>query len=119
MQPIGKIRSPLFVILVSIVTLGIYALYWHYVMFKETHEYDNQGLNGIVGLLLSIICTIVTFFVLPWQVGEARKRAGMTEGVNAIFGLLILIPFVGWIIWVFLVQNATNQLWESKGAVTA
>jgi hypothetical protein len=119
MRPIGKIRNPWIVILLSIVTLGIYALYWHYAMFKETNEFDNEGVNGIVGLLLSIVCAIVVVFLLPWQVGESRKRAGLPEGVNAIYGLWILLPFVGWIIWVVLVQNATNRLWESQGAVTA
>lgn len=119
MKPIGKVRSPLFVILISLITFGIYALYWHYKMFQETHEYDNEGINGIVGLLLTIICSIVAFFVLPWQIGETRKRAGLTEGINAIYGLLVLIPFVGWIVWVFLVQNAANELWESQGAVAA
>ena len=37
MRPIGKVRSPLVVILLSIITFGIYAIYWHYEMFKETN----------------------------------------------------------------------------------
>ena len=119
MRPIGKIRNPWVVILLSIITLGIYAIYWHYAMFKETNEFDNEGVNGIVGLLLSIVCAIVVVFLLPWQVGESRKRVGLPEGVNAIYGLWILLPFVGWIVWVVLIQNATNQLWESQGAVAA
>ena len=119
MRPIGKVRSPLVVILLSIITLGIYALYWHYAMFKETNEYDNEGVSGIVGLLISFVCGIVAAFLLSWQVGETRKRAGLAERVNAIYGLLILIPFVGWIVWVVLVQNAANELWESQGAVAA
>jgi sorbitol-specific phosphotransferase system component IIC len=86
-------------------------------MFKETNEYDNEGVTGIVGLLITIVCGIVAIFLLPWQVGETRKRAGLTEGVNAIYGLLILIPFVGWFVWVVLVQNAANELWESRGPV--
>jgi hypothetical protein len=53
------------------------------------------------------------------QVGETRKRAGLTEGVNAIYGLLVLIPIVGGIIWIVLVQKAANELWESQGAVAA
>jgi hypothetical protein len=59
MRPIGKVRSPLVVILLSIITFGIYAIYWHYEMFKETNEFDDEGVTGIVGLLLTIICGIV------------------------------------------------------------
>lgn len=116
MRPIGKVRSPIAVILLSIITLGIYAIYWHYAMFNETNKFDDEGVNGIIGLLLSIVCAIVVVFLLPWQIGESRKRAGLPERVNAIYGLWILLPFVGWIIWVVLVQNATNELWESQGA---
>jgi hypothetical protein len=105
--------------LLSIITLGIYGLYWHYAMFKETNEYDKEGVNGIVGLLITIVCFIVPFFLLPWQLGETRKRAGLTEGVNAIYGLWVLIPIVGGIIWIVLVQKAANELWESQGAVAA
>lgn len=119
MRPIGKVRSPLVVILLTIITLGIYGLYWHYEMFKETNEFDNEGITGVVGLLLTIVCGIVTIFLLPWQVGETRKRAGLTEGVNAIYGLWILLPIVGGIIWIVLVQKAANELWESQGAVAA
>ena len=119
MRPIGKVRSPLVVVLLTIVTLGIYGLYWHYEMFKETNKFGNEGITGIVGLLLTIVCGIVTIFLLPWQVGETRKRAGLTEGVNAIYGLLVLIPIVGGIIWIVLIQKAANELWESQGAVSA
>ena len=119
MRPIGKVRSPLVVILLSIITFGIYAIYWHYEMFKETNEFDNEGVTGLVGLLLSIFCTIVVIFMIPWQIGETRKRAGLPEGINAIYGLWVLLPFVGWIVWVVLVQNAANELWESQGAVAA
>ena len=57
--------------------------------------------------------------MIPWQIGETRKRAGLPEGINAIYGLWVLLPFVGWIVWVVLVQNAANELWESQGAVAA
>ena len=36
---VGKIRSPVVVILLSLVTLGIYALYWQYASFKEMKAY--------------------------------------------------------------------------------
>jgi hypothetical protein len=32
---VGKVRSPWLVIIFSIITLGIYALYWQYASFKE------------------------------------------------------------------------------------
>jgi sorbitol-specific phosphotransferase system component IIC len=119
MRPVGKIRNPIVVILLTIVTLGIYGIYWHYEMFKETNEFDNEGVSGIVGLLITIVCGIVAIFLIPWQVGETRKRAGMPERVNAIHGLWILLPILGVFIWIVQVQNAANELWEAQGAVSA
>jgi len=117
MRPIGKIRNPLIVVLLSIVTLGIYGIYWHYEMFKETNEFDNEGLTGIVGLLISLFCSIVAIFLIPWQVGASRVRAGLEPRVSAINGLWLLLPLIGWIIWVYQVQGAANDLWEANGAV--
>jgi sorbitol-specific phosphotransferase system component IIC len=88
-------------------------------MFKETNEFDKEGVSGIVGLLITIVCGIVAIFLIPWQVGEARKRVGMPERVNAIHGLWILLPIVGVFIWIVQVQNAANELWEAQGAVAA
>lgn len=119
MRPVGKLRSPLTVVLLSLVTLGIYAIYWNYEMFKETNEFDGEGMTGIVGLLISLFCSVVAIFLIPWQVGECRKRAGMTERVSAINGLWVILPLIGWIVWVYQVQGASNELWEANGAVAA
>ncbi|MEX1218051.1 MAG: DUF4234 domain-containing protein [Acidimicrobiales bacterium] len=119
MRPIGKVRSPIVVVLLTIITLGIYGLYWHYAMFKETNDFDKEGINGIVGLLISLICTIITWFLLPAQVGASRERLGMARGVSAVYGLVVLIPFIGIFIWYFLIQKAANELWESQGASAA
>lgn len=119
MRPIGKIRNPWVVILLSIVTLGIYAIYWIYAVFKETNEFDGEGLSGVVGLILAIVCSLVVYFVLPWQIGETRKRAGLNERVSALYGLWLFLPLIGWIIWQLQVQNAMNELWESQGAVAS
>jgi hypothetical protein len=118
MRPTGKIRNPVVVILLTIVTLGIYGLYWHYAMFKETNEFSNEGISGVFGLLITFFCSIVAIFLLPAQVGSTRKGAGMPEGVSALNGLWILLPIVGIFIWIFQTQNAANGLWESQG-VTA
>ena len=117
MRPTGKIRNPVAVILFSIITLGIYSLYWHYKMFQETRDFADDGISGILGLLIVIFCAIVGFFLLPMQIGNTRKGAGLPERVSAINGLWVLLPLIGGIIWIVQTQNAANELWESQGAI--
>jgi|GEM_PF-5393889 len=56
---VGKVRDPWIVILLSIVTIGIYALYWQYATFKEMKDYSGQGIGGGLGLRVARTATVV------------------------------------------------------------
>src|ERR1700724_2814644 len=68
--PVGKVRGPGTVILLSIVTLGIYGVVWQYKTFKEMKDHSGAGLGGVVGLLLAIFLSIVNWFEMPAEVGN-------------------------------------------------
>jgi Domain of unknown function (DUF4234) len=114
--PVGKVRSPVAVILLSIITIGIYALYWYYKTFQELKDHTGEGVGGVVGLILAIFINPVNWFLLPNEVGNVYERSGQQRPVSAITGLWNLIPLIGSIIWVVKVQGALNRYWESKGA---
>jgi hypothetical protein len=116
---VGKIRSPLVVILLSLVTLGIYSLYWEYASFKELKAYSGEGIGGGLGLLFAILLGIVNVFLLPHEIGNLYAKEGREAPVSALTGFWVLIPIVGWIIWIMKVQGRLNELWESHGAVRA
>jgi hypothetical protein len=113
---VGKIRSPLSVILLSIVTLGIYGLYWQYKVFQEMKDHSGQGIGGVIGLILAIFVGIANAFIMPYEAGNLYVAAGQEPPVRAITGFWVLIPLLGWIIWVVKVQGALNRYWESQGA---
>ena len=46
----GQVRSPVVVILLSIITLGIYALFWYYRVFEDLKLRTGKGVGGVVGL---------------------------------------------------------------------
>ena len=48
--PAGKVRNPWGVIGLSIITLGIYFLYWTYVTFQEMKDHSHEGIGGPIGL---------------------------------------------------------------------
>jgi len=122
--PPGAIRGPLFVILIGIVTLGIYWIYWWYKVFQEMKDHSGEGLGGGAALAMAIvgylICPLLPFimaFILPNEVGAMYRRLGKHEPVNAIWGLWWLLPIVGAIIWLVRVQGAMNDRWASLGVV--
>ncbi len=114
-RPIGRQRGILFVILMSIFTLGIYSIYWYYTTFEMLKNYRKQGVNGIVGTLLAFV--VVSIFLLPAYVGRMYNEDGNPNNpVSGLTGFWVLIPYVGGIIWLYKVQAALNQFWASKGA---
>jgi hypothetical protein len=114
--PVGNVRSPVAVILLSIITLGIYALYWEYSSFKELKHYSGEGIGGGLGLLFAILLGIVNAFMLPYEVGNLYARQGTSEPVSALTGFWVFLPIVGGIIWVVKTQGRLNDYWLAHGA---
>ncbi len=113
---VGKVRSPLVVLLLSIITLGIYGLYWYYKTFQEMKDYSGQGLGGPIGLVLSLFCGIVVVFLMPGEVGNLYQQDGQKPPISAATGLWILLPILGGFILLWKVQGRLNDFWKSKGA---
>ena len=117
--PLGQPRGILFVIVISIITLGIYHLYWTYKTFEEMKQRTGQGLGGVLGLVIAIVIGIVNWFVIPSEVGHMYKNDGEEAPITGWTGLWQLIPLVGWFIWIVKVQGNLNRYWESHAAPSA
>ena len=114
--PVGRVRKPWGVIGLSIITLGIYALYWQYAAFKEMKEYSGEGIGGGLALLFAILLGIVNIFLMPAEVGNLYSADHEEKPVRGPTGFWILIPFVGWFIWVVKTQGALSRFWVAHGA---
>ncbi len=115
-RPIGKIRSPLNVVLLSIVTLGIYGIFWQYYMFSELKAHRGEGIGGGLALVFAILFPIPNLFLLPSEVGNGQQAAGIPRTVQGTTGFWVLIPIAGFFIWLWKVQHATNAYWVANGA---
>src|SRR4029079_18191974 len=102
--PPGKIRSWGVVAILTIITCGIYGLFWQYFMFNENKEYSGDGVGGVVGVILAIFIGIVNVFLLPTEIKNIYEKAGKQSPVRWTVGLWNLIPIVGWFIWLYKVQ---------------
>jgi Domain of unknown function (DUF4234) len=121
--PVGKRRGVVFVLLITLVTLGIYSLYWVYKTQQEIKDYSGEGLGGVLGLVIWILISPVSAFVIPSEIGtNLFARAGRERPVTGWTGLW-LFPFgiflIPAIVWFVKVQGSLNRFWESAGAATA
>jgi len=118
--PTGQHRGIGFVILLSIVTLGIYYLYWTYVTFEEMKKRTGEGLGGVLGLVIQLVIGVVNWFVIPSEIGKMYDKDGEPAPMSGWTGLWQLIPLVGWFVWIVKVQGALNRYWDSHaGAAPA
>jgi hypothetical protein len=116
----GHTRSIGLSILYTIITLGIYAVVWVYKTHNEIKRYSANGVGGVVGLVIYLVISPVTYFVVPSEIRYMyEKLDGGTSPVRGTTGLWILLPLVGPIVWFVKVQRALNRYWESKGVAPA
>ena len=118
--PVGETRSVGLSILWFILTLGIYGIYWVYKTQEEVKRYSGNGVGGVLGIVIYILISPVTFFIVPSEVRYMYEDLdGGQSPVRGVTGLWFLLPIVGSIIWFVKVQGALNRYWESKGASPA
>jgi hypothetical protein len=113
--PLGKPRGIGFGILLFIVTLGFYGWYWVYKTQEEMKQHTGDGLGGVLGLVVWILISAVSAFVIPAEVGNMYKRAGKEPPVSGWTGLwlfpgaILIIPAI---VWFVKIQGSLNRYWE-------
>jgi hypothetical protein len=117
---VGKTRNPWGVWLTSLVTLGIYGLYWYYKVNDETREYSpNVDVDPTVSLLALIfgaftcyVATIVTLLNTGGRISRCQQEAGASDrcsgGLGLLFGLLLGTHVVYY-------QSQLNKVWDRYG----
>lgn len=102
-------------IILSIITCGLYGLYWMACLANEVntvsgHQNDMSG--GLVVVLSIITCNI---FHLYWiytagqKIDDARQARGIPSQNNGLIYLLLALFGFGIVAWALL-QNELNQL---------
>ena len=120
----AKIRSPIGVAVLSLVTLGIYYLVWY---FKINNELANLGesrgteelgtaptmsLLAMVPGFLLIVPPFVSAYKTCKRINQGQKLTGEGVGLNPV------LAFVLWIfispVAIFLMQGSLNHIWENQ-----
>ena len=117
--PLGHPRGIGFGILMFIITLGFYGWYWAFKTHEEIKQHSGEGLGGVIGLVIWILISAVSAFVIPSEVGKMYKKDGRDPPITGWTGLWLfpgVILIIPAIVWFVKVQGALNRYWESKAA---
>ena len=119
----AKIRNPLGVLGLGLITLGIYHFFWWYFVNREMADYgqangvdlgDNPVLSVLAVTLGALL--IIPPFVSLWRTLRRVERAqnhalgSNNIGVILLF-ILIFIPLVNLVVFPIM-QSNLNQVWE-------
>lgn len=113
--PIGHPRAIWFVLVLSVVTFGIYTAYWAFKTHDELRRRTGEGLGGVLGLVVWLLISPVSAFVIPSEVGAMVAADGKEKPVTGWTGLwlfpfgILLIPAI---VWFVKVQGSLNRAWE-------
>ena len=115
-------RSLPLAIVLSFVTLGVYAFYWIYALTEDAHAAAGErttASGGMVILFSLITCGIYSLYWL-YKMGEtiimAKQRRAMTVDTNLPIIYLVLALFGFGIISYALMQNSLNEIIDYDGA---
>ena len=125
----AKIRSPVWVVVWSVLTLGIYSWFWWYFINREMRDLgqargtdelgDNPTLSALAVSLgaLIIVPPFVSFYGTGKRIKAAQRIALGLESYNGWVALVLLILWLGGItlfipiVWGYL-QSELNKVWR-------
>jgi len=119
MPYIGKYRTGLSVILLSIVTCGIYLFYWYYQTMEDINKVSNEfRINSTALIIGSIFCSPI-MFVIDYKVDEELARIFEKEGLFyekkfILWLLLSLFCGIGGLVAICHITRALNTLWAKR-----
>lgn len=100
-------------IIFSMITCGIYSLYWFVCMTDDTNAVANEeGTSGVLALVLTIVTCGIYGLYWAYKRGELLDKAKMNRGLPASNGgvLYLILYIVGGVIAYALIQNELNKL---------
>lgn len=115
----GEKRDPIMALILSLLTCGIYAIYW---VYMTSTEIKNALRTDEVNPVLDVVLTIITCgiwgiylaykypqFILQLQdrVGQPRNDISLVSLILAIVGLAPVS--------LFMVQTELNKVWDAAG----
>ncbi len=113
-------RNVISCFLLTIVTCGLYGLYWMVVLTDDVNYLSEEdSTSGIASLLLVIITCGFYYFYWSYQIGERMARIRYSKGLrpqnNSVLYLILSIFGYSGINNIFIQSELNNILDETSG----
>lgn len=120
----AKVRSPVAVAILAVVTLGIYVLFWWYFVNRELADYGRAKGTSELGdspaksvlalfpgglIIVPAIWTMVTTFK---RVQAAQRHSGEASTINGWLGLVLYLV-ISPALWAYM-QSGLNGVWKRQ-----
>ncbi len=107
-------RSVVMALLLTLITCGIYGIYWFIVLTNEVGTLSgDHEFSGVKHFLLSLITCGIWSIVWAYQVGQqvakAQQQRGYPANDNSVLYLILSIFGFGIVVYC-LVQSDVNKL---------
>jgi hypothetical protein len=119
----AKVRNPLGTVALSLITIGVYYVFWWYFINREMRDLGRarnvdlgqNPTNSVLALIpgsIVIVPAIVTLWTTSARIENSQETVGIDRRASGpiIFILLLLIGPVG--IW--YAQSELNKVWEAQ-----
>lgn len=116
---IGKQRSGIVVILLSIITCGIYMFYWYYVTMEDINKIAGEERIPAAGWLIGSILCSPLIWVVYYKLDKNLARVSAENGTyyKENFVLWLLLTFfcgIGTFIAIFQICGGLNEIWNKR-----
>jgi hypothetical protein len=120
-QYIGLTRDPVMVIVLSIVTCGVYYFYWLYTVMNDINKAAGREIiNPGTFILLSIFCAPMVYYVfytVDKNLAEVSYHEGTFYKENFIMWLILaMMCGIGLFIGMHNITVGFNAIWAKRSA---
>ena len=109
-------RNIVTAIILSIVTCGIYGIYWFIVLTDEINRLTGKekDISGVLAFVLTLVTCGIYGYVWAYQMGQKVDRlTNSKDGNNPIIYLIVMLVGLGIVDYV-LIQDAINKTVENR-----
>jgi hypothetical protein len=117
-------RNPLGVLGLSIITLGIYGLYWFYKVNEEIQRYTrdqtispSRSLLALIPGFLLIVPPFIAYYNTANHIMQMEQQRGIASQISP--ALVVVIALVLWIGMAAYAQEHLNRVWDSASMPSA
>jgi Domain of unknown function (DUF4234) len=110
-------RNPLGVLGLSLITLGIYGLYWYYKVNEEILRYTgdqtispSRSLLAVIPGFLLIVPPFIAYYNTSNHVVQMQQQRGIQSQISP--ALVVILAIVIWIGMAAYVQEHLNRVWD-------